>query len=261
MRSPGRAISLAPGRAALTRCESEQVLFLDSASLEDAGRAARLPFVGGLSFNPTLLHRALGCRRISHADFRRHLSAIGAILPGTLFVQTLSHDTDGILADAHEILETVQPSRVVIKIPYSEAGLAATARLQREAIETCTTSIYTPLQAYVAATSGAAWIAPYCNRITQAGGDGVAAVRDMGEIFRRHGLACQMLVASIKSLNEMEAVVGTGARHVTVPLPLLEEAACHAGSEAAAARFREDLDWATDLLGDRRDQQQREMSS
>jgi TalC/MipB family fructose-6-phosphate aldolase len=228
------------------------VIFLDSAHLDDARQAARLPFVGGLSMNPSLLAAALGVHAISRETFRTHLAALAEAISGTLFVQTVSHHTDAILADAAEILELVDPTRVVIKIPYSDEGLRATERLEADGVSTCTTSIFTPLQAYVAATSGAAWIAPYCNRITRAGGDGVAAVRAMRESLALHGLPCRLLVASVKSLEEMERVVAAGAHHVTVPLDLVLQAARHPASDEASARFQEDLRW---------DQQQRETSS
>lgn len=220
------------------------MLFLDSAVIDDAVRAARLPFVGGLSLNPTLLHRAVDLREITRTQLRDHLRRLAEALPGTLFVQTVAHHTEGIIRDAADIIETVSEARAVIKIPYSEEGLRATARLQGDGIATCTTSIFTPLQAFVAATSGAAWIAPYCNRITQAGGNGPQTVRAMAELFDAHALDCRMLVASIKSLEEMEQVLATGATHVTVPLDLLERAARHEASEQASQRFRDDLSWA-----------------
>lgn len=217
------------------------MLFLDSASVDDAARAARLPFVGGLSFNPSLLACALGRNTVTPDEFDMHVRRLAETLPGTLFIQPVSQSTDGIVGDAVRLRRCVDAARLVVKIPFSEDGLRATAQLRKEGMITCTTSIFSTLQAYVAATSGADWIAPYCNRITQAGGDGVATVRAMGEMFRCNGLSCQMLVASVKSRDEMEALAGTGARHITVGLALLEEAAKHAASAAANARFQSEM--------------------
>lgn len=221
------------------------MLFLDSASLDDARQAACLPFFGGLSFNPTLLARALGTSFVTRDAFLRHLAALAEVTNGRrLYVQPVSHDTEGLLADAKDILKAVNPIRVVIKLPYSPDGLRAARTLVDRDIRTCVTSIFTPLQAYVAASIGADWIAPYCNRITRSGGDGVEAIRAMGQLIRAHGYKCQILAASVKSLAEMEAVLATGPCKVTVSLDLLEEAASHPMSEAAGAQFHEDLKWA-----------------
>lgn len=220
------------------------MLFLDSASLEEACAAAQMPYFGGLSFNPTLLARALGNRLVLRDQFRAHLQALAEATRGRrLFVQPVSHDLEGLMRDAKDILEIVNPSRVVIKLPYSPDGLAASRRLADREVATCVTSVFTPLQAYMAASSGAAWIAPYCNRITVSGGNGVEAVRQMGQTLRTHDLACRLLVASIKSLAELEAVLAAGPCRATVPFALFDEAARHPMSDAAATRFQEDLSW------------------
>lgn len=221
------------------------MLFLDSASIEDARQAVRHPYFAGLSFNPTLLSRALGASFVTRDAFHRHLKALAEVTNGRrLYVQPVSHDFEGLLADAHEILATVNPIRVVIKLPYSPDGLRAARALVDRDIRTCVTSIFTPLQAYVAASIGADWIAPYCNRITRSGGNGVESVRAMGQIIQAHGFKTQILAASIKSLAEMEAVLATGPCRVTVSLDLFEEAATHPLSEAAGAQFEDDLKWA-----------------
>lgn len=203
-----------------------------------------MPFVGGLSFNPTLLSRALGVGLVERADFARHLASLADAMPGTLFVQTLSYDTDGIIADAREIVSITGRERVVIKIPFSEEGLRATQRLEAIGVATCTTSIFNVLGAYVAATSGASWIAPYCNRITLRGGDGVAEIRAMAETFNQHALPCEILVASVKTTEELSAVLLAPARHVTVSVDLLERVAHHPASAEASAAFQSALRWA-----------------
>lgn len=221
------------------------MLFLDSASLEEAQAAAAHPYFGGLSFNPTLLSRALGTDVVTRERFITHLRALADVTHGRrLYVQPVAHDTEGLLRDARDILEVVNPIRVVIKLPYTPDGLRAMRNLADRGINTCVTSIFTPLQAYVAASTGATWIAPYCNRITAAGGDGVETVRAIGQLLRAHRLECQQLVASVKSPAEMEAVLATGPCKVTVPLSLFEEAGRHAMSDAADARFEQDLRWA-----------------
>jgi TalC/MipB family fructose-6-phosphate aldolase len=220
------------------------MLFVDSAKLDDLRQAARLPFVGGASCNPSLLAAALGRDRVDVESFSRHVQAMAEALVGQLFIQTLAADEEGILRDAALLCKLVPLERLVVKIPYHAGGLRAAARLEADGVRTCITSIHSVLQAYASAASGASWIAPYCNRITRAGGDGVAEVGAMIELLARQQLACRLLVASVKSLDEMRGVLAHGAQVVTVPLELLTEVARHAASEAALEQFNRDLRWA-----------------
>lgn len=219
------------------------MLYLDSAVIEEAREAARLPFVGGVSCNPTLLARAMGSLAVTPDEVAAHLAAMADAHPGVHYVQTLAQDLDGIVRDAHRFLLTIRPSRLVVKIPYSQEGLRAVRRLEKEGVTTCVTAVVSPLQAYVAATSGASWIAPYCHRITAAGGDGIEAVGAMLEIFEKHRLPCRLLVASVKSLQEMEAIILRGAQRVTVPLALLREALVHPLTVDALRDFAKNLAW------------------
>ena len=220
------------------------MLLLDSGLLDEAAQAASLPFVSGLTCNPTLLARALGTASVTPEQLATHLRALAALMPGPLFVQTLAPTVEGIIEDAHFIRLVLGIERVVVKVPYTPEGLQATRRLAEVGVATCTTAIYSVLQAYVAAQAGARWVAPYCNRITQAGGDGVATVAQMRTVLASYRLDCRVLVASVKSLGEVEALLGTGADAVTTPLSLLHEMASHRLSREATARFASDLSWA-----------------
>jgi TalC/MipB family fructose-6-phosphate aldolase len=217
------------------------MLFLDSADVAEARAAAALPFVGGVSCNPSLLARALGASSVTLTDFATHVKALADAHHGALFVQTLAPDTEGMVLQAHALREVVPVDRLVIKIPYTEAGLRAARVLAVDKVPVCVTAVFSVMQAYVAATCGAHWIAPYCNRVTAHGGDGVATVRAILDTLRAHDLGSRLLVASIKSVPEMEDVLRTGAHHVTVGLDLLRAAARHELADQAMERFSQDL--------------------
>lgn len=194
------------------------MLYLDSASLEDARQAATLPFVGGLSCNPTLLAQALGSSTVTRDALAHHLLALAQALPGPMYVQTMADAAAGMVEDAAWIRGTLGADRAIVKIPSTPEGLRAVRILADQGAATCVTAVYSVRQAYVAAASGAAWIAPYCNRITRAGGEGVFTVSDGLDCYRRHALPTRLLVASVKSVDELEALLLTGAHHVTVAL-------------------------------------------
>ena len=74
--------------------------------------------------------------------------------------------------------------------------------LKKEGIRTTGTAIYTAMQAYLAAKSGASYTAPYVNRIDNMGYNGVGVAKEIQDIFEIHGLDCGILAASFKNSQQ-----------------------------------------------------------
>lgn len=198
--------------------------------------------MGGLSLNPSLLARAHGNHRIDRTRAAHLIMELAQALPGPMFVQTLASDEQGILDDAR-LIHGLLKDRVIVKIPCTDTGLRITRKLTVESIPVCQTAVFSVTQAVISAAAGARWVAPYCNRITAAGGNGVATIGRMREAMAHQGLECRVLVASLKSVEEVEAVLLTGADHLTMPLALLGQLSQHPLTDVATARFSEDLAW------------------
>jgi fructose-6-phosphate aldolase 2 len=114
-----------------------------------------------------------------------------------LFVQTVSTQAKAIVNEAVYIWEALH-KKIVVKIPTTVEGIKAIKILKGKRIPTLATTVYTPMNAYVAAKAGADFVAPYVNRIENLSGDGVRIVNEIKQIFSNTNIACKVLAASFK---------------------------------------------------------------
>ncbi|MCS6800613.1 MAG: transaldolase family protein [Chloroflexota bacterium] len=201
------------------------MLLLDSANPEEARRAATLGYVHGATTNPLLIAR-------SGMSGRAVIEALLAALPGPVFYQPVADRVDAMVAEGRHIL-ALAPDRVVLKLPCTPAGLAAGAALRNHAIFSVT-AVFTPAQAIVAAAVGARYIIPYLSRLNRAAGNGAAVIEQMAAVAGE----ADLLVASLKSVDEAVRARRAGARHLTLPLSLLEEMAVSPLTELVVEEFR-----------------------
>lgn len=203
-------------------------LYLDSADLNDARRAAELGFVFGVTTNPTLIAKV----------GRRGLDVLHDLLgvtDGPVFYQVTAETVEGRAAQAREAA-ALSPQRVVIKIPATTENIALAARLSHEEGVRCAiTAVSSPAQAYLAAQAGAEYAIPYVNRLTRQMGDGIAVLRDVAAIVR--GSRTRVLAASLKTCDEVVAAVLAGADDVTIPLDVILALGEHELSYKAIADF------------------------
>ena len=97
------------------------------------------------------------------------------------------------------------------------------------------TAVYSVGQAAVAASIGAAYIAPYLGRLADSVPDPLAAVVRMDAALA--GSGTRSLVASVRSAEAAEQVVLAGIRHLTANVPVLLDMMRHEVSDSSAAEF------------------------
>lgn len=205
-------------------------IFLDSANLEDAHQVEALAFIGAVTTNPSLIAR-------TGRPGRDVLNDLLAFWDRLLFYQVMADRVDDYIRQARDIYQ-LAPQQLVIKIPVSLANLQAVERLSRDGIPITVTAVATPAQALLAAQAGARYVAPYVNRITRTGGDGIASVRRMAQLLA--GSDTEILAASLKSIEEAEDVVLAGAHHITVALDLIQKMAQHPLTDQWIEQFNAD---------------------
>ncbi len=185
-------------------------LFLDSANLEDARRAASLGFVVGATTNPGLLARA------GHTDGLQALEALCPLFPGTVFYQLLGRTPEEMQSESVPFLSLAE--NIGLKVPCTIRGLAFTAQVSARTT-VAVTGVFTPAQAYLAAQAGAEYVIPYVNRVTRSTGDGPGLVGQMAAIL--DPTDCEILAAGIKSAAEAVDTLLAGAHHVSLPLDVI----------------------------------------
>ena len=133
---------------------------------------------------------------------------------------------------------------IVVKIPMSENGLEAIARLKTEGIPTNCTLVFSTNQGLLAAKAGAVLISPFVGRLDDINQDGMTVVRELVDIFGVHDIKSEVLAASMRSPLHVTLAALAGSHIATVPFKVLKQMAHHPLTESGIKQFREDWDKA-----------------
>lgn len=206
-------------------------LFLDSASTEEIREAVALGVIDGVTTNPTLVAR-------EGRDFRRLLGEICQLVPGPISAEVTATDTEGMVAEAREL--SAIGRQIVVKIPVTVQGLRAVAVLKEQGIKTNVTLVFSVNQALLAAKAGAFYISPFVGRLDDLGHDGIALVKQAGEILDHYRLTSQIIAASIRHPLHVVQAAQAGAHVATIPLHVLRQMIRHPLTDLGVERFLAD---------------------
>lgn len=212
------------------------IYFLDTADAAAIARLADLYPIAGVTTNPTLIAR----EKRPFADIIRDIRAVigdGAML----HVQVTGSDADTMVAEARKLADFVGAG-FHPKVPVTAEGIKAIRRLSGLGFRVTATAIVTAQQALMAAVAGAAFTAPYVNRLDMIGGDGVKVVADIVHLFRIHALPTRLLTASFKNVQQVHDVAMAGAHSATLSPDILEALIRHPLTDSGIAGFA--ADWA-----------------
>jgi transaldolase len=207
-------------------------IFIDSADIQTIEHALNTGYVYGVTTNPTLLQRA-NVRVQQVPSLAKQLIELGA---HELHLQVYAEDSNSMLQDAARLVE-IDPTRVVIKIPATQAGISAAGEWAARGVRVTLTAVYTVAQAVLAMSVGAQYIAVYLGRMRDDGVDALALVGQMQRTLNAQHASTQILAASIRTPAEVEALAELGIAAATLPLAVLQQLAESSGTTAAAAAF------------------------
>ena len=106
---------------------------------------------------------------------------------------------------------------IVVKIPLTEAGLAATSHISSKGIKVNTTLIFSANQALLAAKAGSTYVSPFIGRLNDAGHDGMEIIREISDIFNQFKLDTEVLTASIRNPRDVIEAALSGSHIATIP--------------------------------------------
>lgn len=214
-------------------------LFIDDANIEAIKRLTDLYPIDGVTTNPSILAKA-------KRDPRETLKEIRSIIgeDAVLFAQAVDLTYEGMLRDAHRIVELLGKNTVV-KIPCNPTGFKAMKALKKEGIATCGTVVYTPMQAYLAAKAGASYVAPYINRIDNMGYDGVRATKQIQDILDANDFDCEVLAASFKNSQQVLELCEYGVGGATCAPDVIDGFVKNMAIDAAIQTFVDDFEKLT----------------
>lgn len=160
----------------------------------------------GVTTNPTLLAAAgIPC---ALPDLRRLADTAFALGTGEVQMQTFGRSAEALEANGRAIAAI--DHRIVVKVPITREGAIAAARLKADGIRITMTAVYASHQALSAAALGADYAAPYLGRMNDAGRDGAGEIAAMQAMVRSAGSAMRILVASLRSAEDLARLAALG---------------------------------------------------
>ena len=204
---------------------------IDTADFAEIKRINRIFPVDGVTTNPKIIAKET-------KDLLTVIKGIREIIgkEKSLHIQILSETSKQMVEEAERIVMKAGES-TFIKVPVTEEGIQAIPILKSKGIRITATAVYTPLQALVAAKSGADYVAPYITRTDNIGGDGVALATDIDAMLKNYRLPCRVLGASFATVAQITALALSGVEAVTLPPELFYKMIRHPMTEEAVAEF------------------------
>ena len=200
--------------------------YLDSADYRKITEYVEAYNIKGVTSNPTIIVK-------DKADIMKLIEVVPK--DKELFVQVISDELKGIIAETKKLMSFSE--NIIVKIPAPPNGLKAIKILKEQNIKTLATGIYSVEQALMAANCGAAYVAPYVNRICDLEIDGVKAALEIQKTFKQQNIDCKVLAASFKNMMQVKELMINGIDAVTISADLMEKLIYNKNTEYAVKDF------------------------
>jgi transaldolase len=201
-------------------------LLLDSAIIKEARQSAEWGWISGVTTNPVLLAK-------SDLSPEKTLGKLRKLFKGPIFYQLFGLTLNAMKDEAEKAAD-ILGKQLVLKIPATELGFRATARLSKK--YTCAvTSIFTPAQAMVAHASGARFALYYHNRAKRLLKNGEDLASELVRVLKHTDT--RVVAASLKNLEEVVEARAAGVSILSISFGVLAQMMKHDLSEAALDEF------------------------
>jgi transaldolase len=207
-------------------------LFVDTGKVEEVRKAAEWGILDGVTTNPSLIAQA-------GRGFKETVLEICSILPnGSISAEVVGTTVEDILREGREIASW--SPNIVVKVPMTPAGIAATRQLTREGIRVNMTLVFSPTQALLAAKAGASYISVFVGRVDDVSSEGMRTIEDAVQIVENYGFDSEVLVASIRHPMHVVEAARLGAHIATMPFKVMEQLFQHPLTDIGLQRFLDD---------------------
>jgi transaldolase len=206
-------------------------LFIDTGSVAEVEEIAAWGILAGATTNPSLLAKEEG-------DPGEAIKRICDILRGPVSAEVVSDTAEGMITEGHALAALHE--HVVVKVPFSRAGLTATKALSGEGITINMTLVFSANQALLSAEAGATYISCFMGRLDDISVDSTAVVREIVETLRPGGYTAQVLAASMRHPEHVVTAAKLGCEVATVPAKVLKQMLDHPLTTAGIEKFTAD---------------------
>jgi len=205
--------------------------FIDTADINEIKTAVAYGLVDGVTTNPSLVSK-------TGKDLMTVLKEICAVVEGPISAEVVSTKSSDMVKEAKQLAQ-IHPN-IVVKIPMCLEGLKATRTLSQVGIRVNMTLIFSPLQALIAAKTGAAYVSPFIGRLDDISHVGMDLIDQIVTIFDNYEFDAEIIVASIRNpVHVLEAAL-LGADIATIPFSVLKQLTKHPLTDIGIERFLAD---------------------
>lgn len=181
-------------------------IWLDSINFDLISKAEKLGILYGVTTNPSLLSKTSEPLETIHTLLK--------IQKGPITVQVVAEKAQEMIHQAKQ-LHKLSP-RIIVKIPITSEGLEAIHSLSKDNIKTMATVVFHPNQALLAALAGADYVAPYLSHMQKSDPDALSQLETMLKIFDHYGQKTKVLVASVRSQDQISLCLKMGVDAITL---------------------------------------------
>ncbi|MCI8299109.1 MAG: fructose-6-phosphate aldolase [Lachnospiraceae bacterium] len=214
-------------------------LLIDDAHIELIKHIYEFYPVDGVTTNPTILANS---GRKPYDVLHEIRAFIGT--EAQLHVQAVAGEAALMVKEAQRIVKELG-ANTYVKIPAVPEGFKAMKELAELGIPFTATAVYTPMQAYLAGKCGAAYAAPYVNRIDNMGYDGIHTAKKIHDIFRKNEIKTEVLAASFKNSQQVLELCEYGVGASTAAPDIIDGLVKNQAITSAVAAFVEDFQGLT----------------
>lgn len=210
-------------------------IFLDTADYKKVATCAQTGLVDGVTINPTTL-------KAQHESPSKIVSEMLKILPeGEINLQVTQEDPHKVYEQAQEIAAFSE--NMLVKIPCHEKYLPVINQLLQDGIRVNVTLVFSVSQALLMAKLGVDYISVFVGRLFDNNVNGIEVAGAVQDMLDTYGFESELLVASVRSKEQVEQSVAFGADAITMPVEVFTQLIQHPLSDAGLAKFHND--WVT----------------
>jgi transaldolase len=220
--------------------------FIDTGSVAEVEEIAAWGILSGATTNPSLLAKEKG----APGDIVRRICDL---VNGPVSAEVVSDDAPGMIDEGRVLAKLHE--HVVVKVPFSSEGLAATRALSSEGIRVNMTLVFSANQALLTAQAGAQYASCFMGRLDDISIDSAAVVEEIVTALRPGGTTTEVLAASIRHPEHVVTAARLGCEVATVPAKVLKQMLDHPLTESGRERFKADwesrpefVEWLRELV-------------
>jgi transaldolase len=209
-------------------------IFIATAKLDVIRWAHAHGLIDGVLTTPSLL-----TAEVHPAGATELLADICQVATFPVAVTAGAVNAGDIYRDARELSKL--SDSVIVQIPFVEDAIEAMRRLSAEGVRVAATLVFNAAQAVLAAKAGAGTVCVHVDQIDSQGQDGVETIAEIRQVFRMHGIECDVLAALPRNAAQFTGCALAGADAIAVSSDVLRALLLHPLTDRGIDQFLTDL--------------------